>query len=325
MTVRLILIATAFAAAILSACGRGEHTEHRPSGPSGDLIVFHAGSLAVPLGEVSGLFQRQNPGVTVKAESAGSRDSARKISDLHRACDVFASADYRVVENLLIPKHAGYNICFATNEMAIAFTSKSKFADQITADNWSEILLRPGVVLGRADPDRDPCGYRTVIVIKLAEKHYQAPGLADKLLDQGRRYIRPKETDLLALLESGEIDYIFIYRSVAEQHRIRRLLLPGEVNLGSTAMNDFYRMASVKISGREPGEFIRQQGEAITYSLTIPYGSPNREAAEKYLQLLLSPQGREIFRANGQTPISPAQVDGYNKLPTMLRPFAAQQ
>ena len=316
MLVRSILIATLFAVAAFSACGRNEHAGQPPGKLSGELIVFHAGSLAVPLGKVSDLFERQNVGVTVKSESAGSRDSARKICNLHRACDVFASADYRVIENLLIPEYAGFNIRFATNEMAIAFMPKSKFAEEITTDNWTEILQRPGVILGRADPNRDPCGYRTVIVLELAEKHYKVPGLANKLLGQGQRYIRPKETELLALLESGEIDYIFIYRSVAEQHGIRLLRLPDEVNLGSTAMNDFYRTASVKISGRKPGEFITRRGEVITYSVTIPNDSPNRHAAEAYVRLLLSPAGQEIFRANGQTPISPAQVDNYDGLPS---------
>lgn len=46
-------------------------------------------------------------------EAAGSRDCARKIRDLKRPCDVLASADYLVIEQLLVPDYADWNICFA--------------------------------------------------------------------------------------------------------------------------------------------------------------------------------------------------------------------
>jgi len=51
---------------------------------------------------------------------------------LGRACDVLAAADYQVIADLLIQEHADYNICFASNEMAIAYTSKSKLPMRLT-------------------------------------------------------------------------------------------------------------------------------------------------------------------------------------------------
>ena len=78
-------------------------------------------------------------------EAAGSRDCARKVSDLGRQADVVASADFAVIQNLLMPEHADFNIHFATNEMAIAYTKHSTHGSEITAENWYEILLRDGV------------------------------------------------------------------------------------------------------------------------------------------------------------------------------------
>ncbi len=314
-------ILLALVIATLPACRQRTTTRPQQGVLNGKLVLFHAGSLAVPLAQISAAFQSEHPGIVVEAEAAGSRDSARKISDLGRPCDVLASADYRVVADLLIPKHADYNIRFATNEMAIAYTPKSRLADKVTTANWPEILLSPDVAYGRADPDRDPCGYRTVILLQLAEKHYGLPKLADRLLDKDRRFIRPKETDLLGLLESGEIDYVFIYRSVIQQHRLQMVALPPEVNLSSPDMEARYATAATTISGSKPGETIVQRGEAIVYSLTIPRGAPNRAAAEAYVSLLLSPRGQQILRDNGQAPIQPALVDGYHKLPDSLKPM----
>ncbi len=282
------------------------------------LIVFHAGSLSVPFREVSRTFQKRHPGVRVLAEAAGSRDTARKVSDLGQRCDVLGSADYRVVENLLMPKHTAFNLVFATNEMTIAFTPRSRKQDQLTAKNWHELLLDPEVTFGRSDPNRDPCGYRTEMVFQLAERHYKVPGLANKLRQKhGKRFIRPKETDLLALLEAGQLDYMFIYTSVAKQHRLQHLQLPAEINLSSPALAKRYEAARVEVTGKKPGQTITRMGAPIAYSVTIPKNAPRPKLAHQYVDLLLSKEGQAIMARNGQRPILPPRSRG--PVPAKLR------
>ena len=58
-----------------------------------ELVVFHAGSLSIPLREIATAFEASHPGVKVVREASGSRAAARKISDLGRNCDVLALAD----------------------------------------------------------------------------------------------------------------------------------------------------------------------------------------------------------------------------------------
>ena len=288
-----------------------------------ELVIFHAGSLSVPFREISAEFNKQYPDIEIRAEAAGSRASARKICDLERECDIMASADYRVVKNLLMPSHADFNIQFALNEMVIAYTNVSKFSENINSDNWQEILLRDEVAVGRSDPDLDPCGYRTLMVFQLAEKHYKIPGLANKL-EVKDRYIRPKETDLLALLEFGEIDYLFIYRSVATQHGLNMIMLPDQMNLKSSGFSETYNTATVRISGKRPGQLITCRGEPMIYSITIPKTVKNEEAAQSWIALLLSEKGREIMEINGQPCISPAKAEPMNILPDNLKPFCKE-
>ncbi|HEY3321802.1 MAG TPA: tungstate ABC transporter substrate-binding protein WtpA [Planctomycetota bacterium] len=285
-----------------------------------ELIIFHAGSLSVPLKEISTRFQQLHPGVEIKAEAAGSRESARKISELGRPCDVMAAADFDVIDQLLIPQHAAFNIRFACNELGIACGAKAKMGEQITATNWAEIMLRDDVAFGRADPNADPCGYRTVMLFQLAEKHFQKPGLADKLAAKNeKRFMRPKETDLLALLESGEIDYLFIYRSVALQHKLKFLRLPDEINLSSSKRASLYAGVSVPVSGKKPGETILQKGLPIVYAVTVPAAAPHRELALAYVELLLSPEGQEIMKRNAQMPLSPAISQQFDALPESMK------
>ena len=287
------------------------------------LIIFHAGSLAVPFKKISEEFNKRHPDVKIIREAAGSRVCARKIADLHRPCDILASADYTVIDTLLIPEYAKWNIKFAANEMVIAFRENSHATSQINKDNWHYILLQKNITFGRSDPNADPCGYRAVLTIKLAEKFYNNPGLADKMLAKDQRYIRPKEVDLLALLEVGELDYMFIYRSVAEQHKLKYILLPDEINLKKTQLRDLYRTASVKITGNTPGTFITKFGEPIVYGVTIPKNAPNRKLAMEFLTFLLdADKGGAILEKNGQTSVVPSPTDTFSILPESLKTFA---
>ncbi len=289
----------------------------------GKLIVFHAGSLSVPFSQIAAQFEEENPGVEVFLEAAGSRRCARKITELNRECDVMASADYEVIDRLLIPEHAGWNIRFAANEMALAFMRGNRKARGLTDGNWYEILQRDDVSYGRSDPDSDPCGYRTVLTLKLAEKYYGAEGLAMSLLEKDQEYIRSKETDLLGLVEAGALDFIFIYRSVARQHNLGILLLPDEINLGRPGFADYYRSVSIRISGKKPGEFIERKGAPMVYGVTVPDNAPSPELALRFVEFLLDREkGLKIMERNGQPPLVPGPTGSYGALPERLRKFA---
>ncbi|MHA1540380.1 MAG: tungstate ABC transporter substrate-binding protein WtpA [Alphaproteobacteria bacterium] len=293
---------------------------------SGDLVIFHAGSLSVPFREISMAFQEKHPRVSVKAEAAGSRDTARKISDLGRQADIVAVADKKVVENLLMPEHADFNLSFATNEMAIAYTKHSRFAKKVNVENWAKILMHKKVAFGRADPNRDPCGYRTEMIFQLAEKHFHEKGLAKKLQKKhGKKYIRPKETDLLALLEMGEIDYLFIYRSVAEQHGLKFITLPDTLNLRAPSKSALYRTAKVEVTGKKPGSFLTRKGAPIVYSITMPKNAAHPALGEAYLKFLFSPKGQKILKRNGHGVLSPVRAEGYKNVPVSLKRFSERE
>lgn len=283
----------AFVLLAFTQCGNG-------SGKT-KLIIFHAGSLAVPFQEIAKEFEKENPDIEIQLEAAGSIECARKITDLKRDCDIMASADYTVIEQFLIPKYAGWNIHFAQNEMVIAYTEKSKHANEITKYNWFEVLQNEEVHFGRSNPDKDPCGYRTLFTWQLAEKYYGKGKFYETLSAKDNEYIRPKETDLLALLEAGAIDYIFIYRSVAKQHGLKILLLPAEINLKATEYAQFYEHAEVEVQGNKPGEYKYMTGKPMAYSFCILNKAPHKKQALLFSAFLLNRnKGLKIMEENGQ-------------------------
>ncbi len=285
------------------------------------VIIFHAGSLSVPFAKMEKVFEKKYPQIDVIREAGGSRACARKITELGRKADIMASADYKVINNLLMPEYATFNVLFATNEMVIAYTSHSKYANEINSKNWTDILLRKGVKVGHSNPNLDPCGYRAILVTKLAGIYYHKPDFYDKLLGYGDYYtngeekkqkivVRPKETDLLGLLEIGSIDYLYIYKSVAKQHNLKYITLPPEVNLGNKKYADFYKQATFKITGKEPGKYIVKRGEPMIYGVTIPKNAPHKKEAKLFLNFVLSEQGQKIMLDAGQGVINPPKILG---------------
>lgn len=288
-----------------------------------ELIIFHAGSLSVPVKQISDSFMAENPGTKILLESAGSVACARKITDLKKDCDIMISSDYKVIDHMLIPDYANWNIKFASNEMALVFTPKSKYQEQINSQNWYDILLKPEVAYGRSDPNSDPCGYRTVQLTQLAEKYYNETNLSKKLIEKDKNYIRPKEVDLLGLLESNAIDYIFIYKSVALQHQLPYLTLPDSINLKNAELTGFYAMASVEITGDKPGELKLQRGEPMVYGITQLKKAPNSKLASKFIAYFLDKEkGMKIMEINGQPSVIPSPTLSFKNIPAELQQFA---
>ena len=292
----------------------------QPAALEGKLVIFHAGSLTVPMKELTEAFQAQHPGVTFETEASGSNAAARKISELEREADVMMSADYTVIDKLLIPDFAGWNVQFARNMMVIAYTERSQYAGEINGDNWYEILTRDGVIYGHSDPNADPCGYRTLLVWQLAEAHYGVPGLNARLEEHcPPENVRPKSVELIALLESGDMDYAFEYRSVAVQHGMKFVELPDEINLSLVEQTDFYSQATVEIAGKEPGTTMTMTGKPIVYGVTIPKNALSPDLALEFIQFLLGPEGQAIMKECGQPPIVPPVAGDREALPAALR------
>jgi molybdate/tungstate transport system substrate-binding protein len=286
-----------------------------------ELIVFHAGSLSVPIKQIAQEYEKRYPGTKIFLESAGSLVCARKVTELKKPCDIIASSDYFVINELLIPEYASWSIRFATNEIVIAYLEKSKYSKEINSDNWMDVLQRKDVIYSRSDPDSDPCGYRTLFTFMLAEKYYNKPGLTEKMSLKNKEYIRPKEVDLVALLEANAIDYMFQYKSVAIQHGLKYIELPKEINLSDPSKKDIYTSVSTDVAGNKPGLKMKVTGDYINYSITVLDNAPQKIEAVNFLEFLLGDEGMKIFKSNGQEPIIPFSTEQSDKLPLQLSKY----
>ena len=290
----------------------------RPS----EVVVLHAASLRRVLADAADEYQKANPKVRVRLEPSGSQVAIRKVTEQNMRADIVAVADAQLIDKMMLPAHASWNLEFATNEVVLAYGQHSKFTDEITAQNWPEVIARPGVRLGRVNPDSAPLGYHTLFVWQLAEKSgtYGEAGkdLAARLVQAvPKEHVGADETELLGLLESKAIDYAFLYRSTAEDHRLKFLELPPEINLAKPELAARYAETSTEVKMKEGT--VTLKGHPITYGVTIPTNAPNAAEAERFLTFLLGSRGQQVQRTAGFQPIARAAVSGAGTVPGPLR------
>jgi molybdate/tungstate transport system substrate-binding protein len=303
---RPTFVTTLLVASLASAAGCRDAPADAPT-----VVVSYAGSLAHPFASALAEYTRRT-GVRVVTQSAGSLEAARRITELGDVPDLIALADEEIFASLLVPEHVTTYTVFARNRMVVAYTPSSRHADALDSETWWQTLARPDVEVGRSDPALDPNGYRTLLVLRLAERRYADPGLEQAVLARSpARNVRPKSSDLVALLQTGALDYAFAYESVARSAGLRWLSLPPSIDLGDETHAAEYARVTVRVPGASPGDTINVRGAPIRFALAIPRRAPHPAEGERLRDFLLSPIGRRLLTKGGldvaNAPASSAQ------------------
>ncbi len=264
---------------------------------AGPLLVMNAASVTRPMRAVLDSFAAR-AGVKYALEPGASLEIARRITELRREPDVVVLADPEVFPNLLIPEFTNWYALFGRNRIVLAYTSKSRGAREITPENWRQVIQRAGVETGRADPNTDPSGYRTLLTFQLAEQYYREPGLAKLLLAAApTRNVRPREADQVALLQTQELDYIWTYQNLAVNDGLQYIKLPDAIDLGEMRDSATYARASTRVIGKRPGDTITVRGAPILFAVSAGLHAPHAVAAQRFITFMLSADGQRILRS----------------------------
>lgn len=293
------------------------------SGQRITLTVFAAGTLAAPFNRIAEEFMKLHPEVKIQSQFGGSVKMVKQVTELGQIADVVAVADYRVIPKYMfggkgeMPKAYWY-AGFATNGITFVYTPKSKYASEINDSNWYDVLSRSGVEIGRSNPDTDPSGYQTVQMLGLASTYYHKPGLdAAILANAPKTDMRETETELVAALESGQIDYLGIYLSDARQHHFNYIDLPPEINLSDARFAGSYAKSSVKTANG------LVTGVPIVYAITVPTDSDHPDWAAQFVAYVLGENGRKAMADSGFGTLSPPYAVNADKMPAYIQPVVA--
>lgn len=287
--------------ATLASCQRSTET----------ITFFHAETLSPLVEAVSNRFESMHPHVAVVRESGAGLDILRKLSDQTPGPDLLAISDRRLLERLLESGSVIRAFEFLGNDMVLAtrdpeFLSATRLSGR-SHRRWHEILLEQDYSYGIADPDRDPPGYCAHLVWKLAEAHYERPGLYRRLLNGlDSRWICPESGELARLLRADVLDLAFLYRSTALQNNLALLDLAPQISLGERTYDKFYAQSVLRIAGMTPDSMAELNGVPIRYGVALlKESSP---MAERYLNYLLSPGVQALYRELGYRNIPVTEI-----------------
>jgi len=318
-------------------------------------VVFCAGSLILPFDDIEKAFESRYPSIDVQNECHGSIQVIRHVTELHELIDVVATADAGLIPMLMYQakdpetgeRYADWYIRYASNRLALAYSERSLMAETINAENWTQVLANPALKVGIADPRFDASGYRALMAFALAQYATQQYHLFPEMFNgqftqplsafiddeetlisvpeiletrsDAHVVLRGASIQLIALLESGDLDYAFEYESVIRQHGLQMLRLPDEENLGMEGYEDFYGQALVSLDFQRFSTIKPEfRGERIAYGLTIPGNAPHPGAAALFIDFLLGPEGRALMEANYHPIFDVPEVDGCEHIPEPL-------
>jgi molybdate/tungstate transport system substrate-binding protein len=331
--------------------------------PSGKvtLKVLCADSLLYPLEKVQTAFEGSYPSVNVELEGHGSVQVIRRVTEQGVEADVLMVADYSLIPimmyNTTIPgtnqSYGDYYIRFAGDSVVLAYTNQSKHAEEINSTNWYSILMKPDVKFGFPNPLIDALGYRALMTIQLAETYYGNNTIFHELVTDnfdppissvpdGSNFtilvpavqtpkgnnvvLRASSVELIPLLQSGSIDYCFLYMSNARQYGLGYVELPDEINLGSQQYEDDYQRVAVTFEQQRFATVdMNREGETIYFGLTIPANAPDPSVAVEFVKFVLAQEGSGVFQSCWQPVFEPSFTDNFTVVPSALRSLVAQE
>ncbi|MCA1177434.1 MULTISPECIES: extracellular solute-binding protein [unclassified Pantoea] len=271
-----------------------------------DIRVTYAGSMGKVMDQSLGpAFAKQNDG-KYEGQGQGAYGMARLLASKKITADVFVSITPGPMQIL---KDAGLiddAVPVASTSMVVAYSPKGKFAQQFAqakgADaSWLKVLATPGIKFGRTDPINDPKGQNIIFTLLLAEKYYQQPGIADKILGG---YQNPAQTHLegglLARLESGQVDAAAGYESEVISAHLPYVALPDEINLSNPDMaKQWYDTVSFSVKDSAGKDKVLHTQPLVYYAAVLKNAPHGVAAGKAFVDFMLSQPGQALFKQNG--------------------------
>lgn len=266
------------------------------------LISYSADAYATETTALLTGFSKQT-GIPVAPVVSGGSDADASAIEAGAPADVFLSAALSATA----PSHLGnlssnWAIGIASDQMVIAYSNatasdsaaSSLITEAQTAESsnstsaWNSFftsLTSGSVKIGISLPADDPAGLRAWLVLEAAGYLYDGgnqQAYAATLLKSGDNVSASSAADLVAPLQSGQIQFLFIYKSAALSDGIGFLTLDPHVNLSSPSLNSFYSKFSYTDSAGTTA------GAAIEIVITVPLSSVNTTEALEFIQYVVA-------------------------------------
>jgi molybdate/tungstate transport system substrate-binding protein len=240
---------------------------------AGTVSVLYAGSLVNLMEHSIGPAFDAASGDRFQGYAGGSNMLANQIKGKLRQGDVFVSANPKVNASLMGPANGdwvSWYITFAQSPLVMGYNAASRFVADFRTKPWYQVLMEPGIRIGRTDPRLDPKGQLTLDLMKAAGTTYNIPELSPRVLGvpENPAQVLPEET-LVGRLQSGQLDAGFFYSTETSDAKIPAVVLPAAIT------------------------------PKAVYTIAILRDAPDPEGADEFVTFLLGAKGQSLMRAHG--------------------------
>jgi molybdate transport system substrate-binding protein len=260
---------------VFAACAAGAMALSAGGAAAVTLEVFHADSLAGPLGQIKKAYEGKHPGITINLTGGTSRALADRILKGDH-CDVFAPSSSAIANELVTKNAAAWSVVFSANEMVLITAKGNPKNIKQVSD-----LAKPGVTFTRITGEKDLGTGRTVEFLKRAAAAEGKPDIEQKIVDAAPADpAKPQSVPAtVAAVHAGKADAGVVYYSaaVAAKNDVEIVRFPASVNLS----------------------------EAIQNAASVPTTAKSPKEATDLVKFLLSNEGRDILLQTGQPPVVP--------------------
>lgn len=266
------------------------------------LISFSADAYSAETQSLLSGFSTATGIPVAPVKSAGSFADANQIA-AGAPDDVFVSVSLSATGPAYLKDFSSnWAIGFASDQMTLAYSNatlsnpvaaglvnagKQASTTNATAD-WDAFfasLSSGSAKLGISNPVTDPAGLRGWLVLEAAGYLYSGgnqQAYVSPLLKSGGNVTGAHAAALVASLESGQIQFLFIYKSSAVADHLGYVPLDRHVNLSDPTLGTYYSQFKYTDSAGASA------GSPIVIVITVPLVSLNQSEALEFVQYVVT-------------------------------------
>ncbi len=233
------------------------HSQH-----SSPFIVYSADAYVAESNFLLSGYHNASGVSVLKAKGGGSFTDAREISQGDPANAFISVSRSSYEQSYLGSRYSGWAVAFASDQLVLAYTQvysnstekamvKSivdQFASALATNNSLDYshaydnLTSGKVTVGISNPSSDPAGLRGWISLEIAGKVYadNSSLYTSAIVKNNGARNATSAAELVSPLTTGNIQFLFIYRSVAVSEHLPYIELSNYTNFGNASMSSFY-------------------------------------------------------------------------------------
>jgi molybdate/tungstate transport system substrate-binding protein len=262
-------------------------------------------------------FHHQSGIPVAPPDTGGSFALARQIAEGERASVFISVVLNAYTENYLQGAYSGWAIAFASDQMVLAYSNATlqskdgaalielfKRAYSLNSSalyfNAFSNLTSGSFRIGISDPNSDPAGFRAFLVLEMAGYLYAGSSqyFVHRVIINHSNVTASNAAELVTPLTTGNIQFLFIYKSSALSKGLGMIQLPPDVNLGSPSYSRFYSRFSYNLTTGQVS------GSPIYLYISVPATSPDKQEAFQFVSFVV--KNSFVLSGFGLVPLSPA-------------------